>query len=146
MRTTILFLACLAACSRGAGGTKPLAARWDIDEAANLAVPVCAGCGAVLDRGASACAGCGKAFVIEAKTIPCPECAGAKTCAHCDDCPACEGTHACALCDGTGTFDGAECPDCGGDGGCPDCAAPGEHCSGTAVCANCNGTGSITLR
>ena len=145
MRTTILLFACLAACS-GGDETKPAAARWEIDEAANLAVPVCAGCGEVLDRGASACAGCGTAFVIEAKTIPCPECAGKKGCVHCNACAACEGSNECALCEGSGTFDGDDCTDCGATGECADCARECDRCAGGGTCANCDGTGSITLR
>ncbi len=145
-------LALVAACGKDSGESAVRAARWDIDKDENLAVPVCAECGEVLDRDRSDCVKCGTLFKIEPKTIDCPECAGRKTCTHCGEgqtCAVCEGSGKCTVCAATGALDGSSCPDCDGAKSCGACAGPGatcERCEGTRTCANCDGEGTITLR
>lgn len=136
-------------------GATESVAEWRIDEDANLAYPVCGNCGTLVeDRSAAACASCGTLVHVEAKTIPCPECEGSKSCIHCGAkhaCTACLGSQKCAICEGTGRWHGENCPECEGARICPDCSggpnrATCDRCDGTHVCANCDGEGTITLR
>ena len=147
-----LLVLVVAACGDKEAAER-LDARWDINDEDNLAVPVCAACGGVLDRSKDACPDCNKPFRIVEKTIDCPECQGSKTCVHCgaaSKCVACDGTQKCALCEGSGRFDGKNCPDCTGKGHCAECAsgasATCERCAGSHECSNCDGKGTITLR
>ncbi len=163
LRTNMLRLSCmmLLAFAAGCGGSDTEAttvptrtARWDIDHDANLAVPVCPDCGEAIARDHLHCDKCKVDIRIEAKTIPCPECAGKKMCVHCGahhSCATCDGTHNCACCEGTGRLDGEACPDCGGSKACTECG-PGvtrpvcEACNGDEACTNCAGKGTITLK
>ena len=154
----VVFVALFAvACSDSspdpATTTGPQAARWELDEEANLAVPVCAGCGELAERPGGTCAQCGAEYVVEAKEIPCPECAGNAACVHCGDaavCVACEGSGHCAICEGSGTFEGEGCPECEGGKACTECSSKTaracERCDNTGKCANCDASGTITLR
>lgn len=152
MMRFLLLITCVSAAACGDKEEAAAATRdavWEIHEDENLAVPVCAACGEVLDRSGTACAQCETPFRIVAKTIDCPECAGDKACIHCGDgaaCLACDGTHQCAPCDGSGLLDGAACPECAGAKKCTACeSGTCDRCAG-GRCANCDGTGSITLR
>ena len=152
----------LAACTSASSTSDPsvlLEARWEIDEDANLAVPVCPSCGDVADHADGICS-CGQHYVIPDHAIDCPDCAGAATCAHCHapdagtakhDCVACDNTGHCPICDGSGQHDGETCPECDGGKGCGACAQaakakPGcKHCDDSGSCSNCGGTGKLQL-
>lgn len=148
----------VTACGSGdtrtpASNADSRAAIWQMDDDANVAYPTCPSCGAVVDRNASACPSCKAALHVEAKTIACPECDGAKKCSHCESpsCIACDGNAVCAICDGTGLWKGEKCPDCDGEKKCTVCTSDShdkvcEFCADTHVCANCDGTGKITLK
>lgn len=136
MRRTA-FLLLLAACSNPRAAEAP-AARWEIDEDANLAVPLCPRCSDPVLRKESACPSCGARYRIERKSIDCPECEGGRVTPRC---AACEGTGRCSVCDGSGGFEGKPCPECEGRKTCGDCASTPPP----RACDNCGGTGTITL-
>ena len=78
-------VACSDSSQEQAGTTEPKVARWELDEDANVAVPVCPGCGELAERPGATCAQCGTHYVVEPKEIPCPECTGNAKCIHCGD-------------------------------------------------------------
>ena len=67
-------LALVSACGKDPDESAVRAARWEIDESENLAVPVCAECGEVLDRDRSACTKCGTLFNSMATAKPGQSC------------------------------------------------------------------------
>ena len=149
----LFVVACSDSSQEPAGTAGPQAARWDLDEDANVAVPVCPGCGELAERPGATCEKCGVHYVVEPKEIPCPECEGNAKCVHCGDaavCVACDGSGHCAICEGSGTFEGEECPECEGAKACTECSTDNaracERCGNTGKCANCDATGTITLR
>ena len=147
----VLLLLVLGACSSESDdGAATVTAKWEINADENLAVPVCGKCGEVIDRTKPACTTCQTVHRIEAKTIPCPECAESKKCVHCGagaQCLACDGSHACVLCEGDGKLGDEACPDCAASGACAECKATEcERCGNTGDCVNCDAKGTITLQ